>query len=73
MVRSAKSSMAATGYWLLRAYDINYYLTYHPPQALLAAAIIAALATFMGLILLSRLTGWAVSAATHRGPRPSTR
>ena len=54
-------AMAAIAYWLLRDYDINYYLTYHPPKAVLAAGIIAALTTFMGLILLSRLTGWALA------------
>ena len=54
-------AMAAIAYWLLRDYDINYYLTYHPPKALLAAVIMAALTTFMGLILLSRLTGWALA------------
>jgi len=51
-------AMAATAYWLLRDYDINYYLTYHPPQALFAAAIIAVLATLMGLVMLSFLTRW---------------
>ena len=65
-------AMAATAYWFLRDYDINYYLTYHPPQALLAAAIIAALATLMSLILLSQLTGWALALQliVGRGMRP---
>ena len=65
-------AMAATAYWFLRDYDINYYLTYLPPQALLAAAIIAALATLMGLILLSKLTGWAfaLQLIVGRGVRP---
>ena len=65
-------AMAATAYWSLRDYDINYYLTYHPPQALLAAAIIAALAILMGLILLSKLTGWAfaLQLVVGRGIRP---
>ena len=64
--------MATAGYLLLRDYDINYYLTYHPPQALLAAVIIAALATCMGLILLSRLTGWALALLliVGQGMRP---
>jgi len=65
-------AMAATAYWLLREYDINYYLTYRPPQALLAAAIIAALAMIMGLVLLSKLTGWALALqlVVGRGVRP---
>lgn len=50
-------AMAVVAYWLLRDYDINYYLTNRPPQALLAATLIAALAMPMCLILLSRLTG----------------
>jgi glycerophosphoryl diester phosphodiesterase len=65
-------AIAAIAYWSLREYDINYYLTYHPPQALLAAAIIAALAILMGLILLSKLTGWAfaLQLVVGRGVRP---
>jgi glycerophosphoryl diester phosphodiesterase len=65
-------AMAATAYWSLRDHDINYYLTYLPPRALLAAATIAALATLMGLILLSKLTGWAfaLQLIVGRGVRP---
>jgi glycerophosphoryl diester phosphodiesterase len=65
-------AMAAIAYWSLRDYDINYYLTYHPPQALFAAAMIAVLATFMGLILLSQITGWAfaLQLVVGRGMRP---
>jgi len=66
-------AMAAIAYWLLRDYDINYYLTYRPPEALLAAALIAALAILMCLILLSRLTGWsfALQLVVGRGTRPT--
>lgn len=65
-------AMAATAYWSLRDHDINYYLTYLPPRALLAAATMAALATLMGLILLSKLTGWtfALQLIVRRGVRP---
>ena len=66
-------AMAAIAYWLLRDYDINYYLTYRPPQALLAAGLMAALAMFMGAILFSRLTGWALALqlVVGREMRPS--
>ena len=65
-------AIAATAYWFLRDHDINYYLTYRPPEALLAAAIIAGCATIMGLILLSQLTGWAVALqlVVGQGVRP---
>ncbi|MDI7865212.1 hypothetical protein MRS76_25240 [Rhizobiaceae bacterium n13] len=65
-------AMAATAYWSLRDHDINYYLTYLPPRALLPASAIAALSTLMGLILLSRLTGWAfaLQLIVGRGVRP---
>ncbi|KQV29685.1 hypothetical protein ASC97_23225 [Rhizobium sp. Root1203] len=67
-------AMAATAYWLLRDYDINYYLTYHPPQALFAAAIIAVLATLMGLVMLSFLTRWgfALQLVVGLGVAPRT-
>jgi glycerophosphoryl diester phosphodiesterase len=65
-------AMAAIAYWSLRDYDINYYLTYHPPQALLAAAMIAVLATFMDLILLSQPTGWAFALQLAVGARHAT-
>lgn len=65
-------AMAATAYWSLRDHDINYYLTDLPPRALLAAAAIAALATLMGLVLLSRLTDWAfaLQLVVGRGVQP---
>jgi glycerophosphoryl diester phosphodiesterase len=62
-------AIAATAFWFMRDHDINYYLTYSPPEALLAAAIIAALATVMGLILLSQLTGWALALQLVVGQR----
>lgn len=67
-------AMAAIAFWLLRDYDINYYLTNRPPQALLAFTLITALAVVMCLILLSRLTGWAIALqlVVGRGMRPAT-
>ena len=66
-------AMAAVAYWLLRDYDINYYLTNRPPQALFAAAVIAALAMLMGSLLLSRLTRWAfaLQLVVGRGTQPA--
>ncbi|MEK1891447.1 MAG: glycerophosphodiester phosphodiesterase family protein [Phyllobacterium sp.] len=65
-------AMAATAYLSLRDHDINYYLTDLPPRAMLAAAGIAALATLMGLVLLSKLTDWAfaLQLVVGRGVRP---
>ena len=67
-------AMAAIAYWLLRDYDINYYLTNRPPQALFAATLIAALGILMCLILLSRLTSWAIALqlVVGRGTQPTT-
>jgi glycerophosphoryl diester phosphodiesterase len=44
----------------LREYDINYYLTYRPPAFLLAAGLIGMLVLAMGLVLLARLSSWAL-------------
>lgn len=45
----------------LRAYDINYYLTYMPPGFVAAAAVGALLALGLALVLLRRLSGWAIA------------
>lgn len=47
--------------FFLSEYDINYYLTYHPPEAFMAAAIIAVLLLALAFLLLSRLTSWALA------------
>jgi glycerophosphoryl diester phosphodiesterase len=46
---------------LLRAYDINYYLTYRPPEFLAAAGVIALLLLGLAALLLMRLSSWAVA------------
>ena len=48
-------------WWLLTEFDINYYLTYHPPAFKLAAGLIALLALALGLLLLQRLSAWALA------------
>jgi glycerophosphoryl diester phosphodiesterase len=45
----------------LRDYDINYYLTNMPPSFVAAAALIAALGLALAVILLRRLSGWAIA------------
>jgi len=45
----------------LRRYDINYYLTYHPPAFLVAAALIGLLVAALAGLLLVRLSGWAIA------------
>ena len=42
-------------------YDINYYLTYHPPAFLISVSVIAVIALALGLVLLSQLSSWAVA------------
>lgn len=54
-------AMLAIAYWLLSDYDINYYLTNRPPQAVLAAVLIGPLAVSLCLVLLARLTSWSLA------------
>lgn len=53
--------------------DINYYLGERPPEFLLGAAILAALALGLAALLAARLSGWAVSLhlALFEGAPPS--
>ncbi|MBJ6371267.1 glycerophosphodiester phosphodiesterase family protein [Sedimentitalea arenosa] len=46
---------------LLSDYDINYYLTQKPTEALVAAALIGLLVLLLAALLLVQLTGWALS------------
>ena len=46
---------------LLGQHDINYYLTYRPPAFLGAAITIAALVVALAVVLLARLSGWAIA------------
>ena len=45
----------------LTEFDINYYLSARPPEFLLAAGVIAAILLGMALVLLSRLSLWALA------------
>jgi len=52
---------AAVAALTLRAHDINYYLTYWPPEFLLAAGVIGTLTLIMAGLLIWRLSGWALA------------
>lgn len=47
--------------FLMSEFDINYYLTFHPPEFFIAVGLIGVLVAIMALILLARLTSWAVA------------
>ncbi|MXN66551.1 glycerophosphodiester phosphodiesterase [Stappia sp. GBMRC 2046] len=52
---------AAIAFFTLGQYDINYYLTYWPPDFVVAAAIIGVIVLALALVLVWRLSGWAIS------------
>jgi glycerophosphoryl diester phosphodiesterase len=45
----------------LTQYDINYYLTYWPPAFVIAASIIAVTALALAIVLIRRLSSWAIA------------
>jgi glycerophosphoryl diester phosphodiesterase len=51
----------AIALFALGDYDINYYLTYRPPEFLLAAGAIGVILLALAVVLISRLSSWAVS------------
>ncbi|MBE1285752.1 MAG: glycerophosphodiester phosphodiesterase [Rhodobacteraceae bacterium] len=48
--------------WKLTEFDINYYLTFKPPEFWVAVALIGGILLAMALVLLFRLSGWAITA-----------
>ncbi len=44
--------------WLLTEFDINYYLTEHPPEFTRAVVLIGIVVIAMGVVLVHRLLGW---------------
>ncbi|MEM9575494.1 MAG: glycerophosphodiester phosphodiesterase family protein [Pseudomonadota bacterium] len=56
---AAVTAIAAA--YLLREYDINFYLTNRPPAFLLAVGIGGICGVALALLLLERLTAWAVA------------
>lgn len=51
----------AVAYYLLGQYDINYYLSVHPPEFLIAAGVGAILTAVIAAFLLSRLAAWSIA------------
>lgn len=51
----------AVAYYLLGQYDINYYLSVHPPEFLIAAGVGAVLTAVIAAFLLSRLAAWSIA------------
>jgi glycerophosphoryl diester phosphodiesterase len=45
----------------LTEYDINYYLSARPPEAVMAAVLIGVIAVVLAGLLLSQLSGWALA------------
>jgi glycerophosphoryl diester phosphodiesterase len=62
----------AVAWVTLGDYDINYYLTHRPPEFLLAAGIIGALALGLLITLVTQLARWAVALhfLLFQGHRP---
>ncbi|MDA7964608.1 glycerophosphodiester phosphodiesterase [Ruegeria sp.] len=51
---------ALIAWWTLTEYDINYYLTFHPPAFWAAVALIGLVVLAMAWVLIRRLSGWAL-------------
>ncbi|WP_170415170.1 glycerophosphodiester phosphodiesterase [Ruegeria atlantica] len=56
---SVVSSVIA--WWTLTEYDINYYLTFHPPSFWVAVVLIGVVVLVMAWVLIRRLSAWALS------------
>lgn len=52
---------AAVAFVLLRDFDINYYLTNHPPAFLAAVALIGLSLVTLAVVLIRRFSDWAVA------------
>ncbi|MFV0513844.1 MAG: glycerophosphodiester phosphodiesterase family protein [Jhaorihella sp.] len=48
-------------WWTLTKYDINYYLTFHPPAFVVATVLIGLLLLALAFVLIRRLSGWALA------------
>ncbi|MEM7088657.1 MAG: glycerophosphodiester phosphodiesterase family protein [Pseudomonadota bacterium] len=47
-------------WWTLTEYDINYYLTFHPPSFWIAVVLIGTVVLVMVWVLIRRLSSWAL-------------
>lgn len=59
-------------WWTLTEYDINYYLTFHPPSFWVAVVSIGAVLLVLAWTLILRLSGWALALhlVIFEGVRP---
>ncbi|WP_299642812.1 glycerophosphodiester phosphodiesterase [uncultured Ruegeria sp.] len=48
-------------WWTLTEYDINYYLTFHPPAFQVAVVLIGLVGLALAWVLIRRLSGWALA------------
>ncbi|WP_170373099.1 glycerophosphodiester phosphodiesterase family protein [Ruegeria arenilitoris] len=48
-------------WWTLTEYDINYYLTFHPPAFQVAVALIGLVVLALAWVLIRRLSAWALA------------
>ncbi len=51
---------ALIAWWTLTEYDINYYLTFHPPSFWIAVALIGVVVLVMAWVLIRKLSAWAL-------------
>ncbi len=52
---------ALIAWWTLTEYDINYYLTFHPPSFWIAVVLIGGVIAILAWVLIRRLSAWALS------------
>ncbi|NDW45256.1 glycerophosphodiester phosphodiesterase [Ruegeria sp. PrR005] len=59
-------------WWKLTDYDINYYLTFHPPEFWVAVVLIGLIVLLLAGALILRLSGWALALhlVLFEGMRP---
>ncbi|WP_425078972.1 glycerophosphodiester phosphodiesterase family protein [Ruegeria denitrificans] len=48
-------------WWTLTEFDINYYLTFHPPAFQVAVVLIGLVGLALAWVLIRRLSGWALA------------
>ncbi|EEE37701.1 glycerophosphoryl diester phosphodiesterase family protein [Rhodobacteraceae bacterium KLH11] len=51
----------AIAWWMLTEYDINYYLTFHPPSFWVAVVLIGFVVLCLAWVLIRRLSAWALA------------
>ncbi|KUJ76400.1 glycerophosphodiester phosphodiesterase [Ruegeria marisrubri] len=61
MVLPFAAVAALIAWWTLTEYDINYYLTFHPPAFWVAVVLIGLVVLVLAWVLIRRLSAWALS------------